>query len=65
MPTLGDRLGRITRLKVRLFSPAARTSGTQAQGATAGDVLGRAWSLLTWRHLACAFRCAFARFVRR
>jgi hypothetical protein len=30
-----------------------------------GDALGRAWRLLTWRHLTCAFRCAFARFIRR
>jgi hypothetical protein len=27
--------------------------------------LGRARQLLTWRHFICAFRCTFARFIRR
>ena len=25
----------------------------------------QAWRLLTWRHLTCVFRCAFARFLSR
>ena len=64
MPTFGDLLSKITQLKAR-FSLTSRASGAQARSTTMGDALKRAWQLLTWRHVTCAFRCAFARFIRR